>query len=731
MEISEFAFGLSLDDSKFLKSLEALRKFIEENLISPLNSDSTFSDLSQSIADGLKSDIPEIKVAAKTIGAFLGLVILEEMTIGLGKLGIEEILEKFQEKFPEISKNISKFFEGTPTDIERLKALRKETEGFLGVAAQAKNEVQVSGEIPNSFTESGFPRNLDFIQERIDKSRAIIEEINLLIADIESGIPKISAAKPENTIDPIGLENILKIIELGKKGNPNINKLEEELNNLSEEVNKNLNERSQIIPKVNDATAALNATQSTSSTANQQNVESIKQNNAELSKQKEIVELTDEELLNLAASGTAYAGSVDTMSDASVGFVGNVIKLKDDGIVPLGENVEKTGEQVAQAEKTLDNIGGTTKNLTKETRNLDKEVKENAESIEVYEENIVKADSAAEQFGENGLPAIAEGAEEVSKALSDIDIQNLINDLSVEDIAELLNISEEDAKRIQEQLSKGFAAGAKDAKGELDALGVFTADIAANINDTFADLISNGLQGNFDNLGDIWDATLDSMLDSIAQLAATILSNPIRVFLEGVLKGNSTSTSTNVGNGQNGQNGQSADPGLTTQTKIGAGLILGGAAISAIGGAIENNIASSIVGGIGQTVSFAGAGFAAFGAIGAVIGAIIGLVTSLVSVISEATKKTPRLDLDFDQFRDDVGQSTGEAAKVLDFLDKDLFSNEIFNRSVSRQAGLGLGSELPNVIREAIEGQINEQKSQSVIYLDDFREKGEQFRLAA
>jgi len=188
-----------------------------------------------------------------------------------------------------------------------------------------------------------------------------------------------------------------------------------------------------------------------------------------------------------------------------------------------------------------------------------------------------------------------------------------------------------------------FAEETENASQTLDALGVFAADIAANINDTFADLISNGLQGNFDNLGDLWDATLDSMLDSISQLAATILSNPIRVFLEGALRGSSTSTSTplpgtnsllGLREGEQPQANNQPSEGLSTQSKIGAGLILGGAAISAIGGAIENNIASSIVGGIGQTVSFAGAGFAAFGAIGAVIGAIIGLVTSLVSVIS-------------------------------------------------------------------------------------------------
>lgn len=165
----------------------------------------------------------------------------------------------------------------------------------------------------------------------------------------------------------------------------------------------------------------------------------------------------------------------------------NVSADLTDNSEDLVDTVKDSKKQFAQAEKTVGKFDGTAVDL--------------GVSLE-------KTDEVAQQLGEDGLPKIADGAEEVSKALSDIDIQNLINDLSVEDIAELLNISEEDAKRIQEQLSKGFAAGAKDAKVELDALGVFTSDIAANINDTFADLISNGLQGNFDNLGDIWGATL-------------------------------------------------------------------------------------------------------------------------------------------------------------------------------------------------------------------------------
>jgi hypothetical protein len=69
-------------------------------------------------------------------------------------------------------------------------------------------------------------------------------------------------------------------------------------------------------------------------------------------------------------------------------------------------------------------------------------------------------------------------------------------------------------------------------------------------------------------------------------------------------------------------------------------------------------------------------------------------------------EKTPRLDLDFDQLRDDAGKSLGVAAQVFQLIDEEIFDNEIFNNSVSRQAGLGLKGEIAPVIREAITGQV-------------------------
>ena len=227
-----------------------------------------------------------------------------------------------------------------------------------------------------------------------------------------------------------------------------------------------------------------------------------------------------------------------------------------------------------------------------------------------------------------------------------------------------------------------FGEKTKNASVVLTGLEVFAADVAANINNSFADLIFNSLKGNFDSLGDLWRNTLDSMLEALSQFLATVISNPIRLSLESFLTG-----------GESGQGLLSGITGLGGSLGLGSsGLFGASGSFTALGALFTGNSAV----GFGTTL---------LGAIPA-IGAIAAAAAIAIPIISNLLKKSPRLDLDFDQLRDDAGKSLGVAAQVFQFLDEDVFNNEIFSRSVSRKAGLGLGSELPNVIREAIEGQI-------------------------
>lgn len=241
-----------------------------------------------------------------------------------------------------------------------------------------------------------------------------------------------------------------------------------------------------------------------------------------------------------------------------------------------------------------------------------------------------------------------------------------------------------------------FEEGVEKSSRALDSLGVFAADIAANIADTFSDLLFNVFKGNFDSIGDLWKGLLDTMLRTFTDFAAGIITNPIRVSLEGFLSGSG---------GGDGKGGSGGVPGLGIFSSIGD-LFKEGGSLGFVGDLFREGGALASIGNL-----FAEGGPLAFiGSIGKVLGPI-GAVASLaftgISIIKGLLKKSPRLDLDFDQLRDDAGKSLGVAAQVFQFLDEDVFNNDIFSRSVSRQAGLGLGDQLPDVIREAIEGQIN------------------------
>lgn len=457
----------------------------------------------------------------------------------------------------------------------------------------------------------------------------------------------------------------------------------------AEEAAKKLNETGVEGNKIQEEQIKLNKdntqglldignTQSTVADANKQLTESIKEQSGELKNGSEIIELTEEELLSL---------------DGKLAMVG-------DGLVAGAGAQKKYNKEIAQAEKTLDNYGGTTRDVTNRTESLDKEIVNQTENMDEYQVAIEKTDTAAENLGENGLEKIEEGAEDAGKALSEIDIQNLLEGISPEEIAKRLGVPVEKVVELLGKLKEGFAETGNEGNKFFSSLKELGLELVGTLESGFSDLIFSFLKGDFDSLKDIWKNTLDSMLRSFSNFVADILARPIKFLLQG----------------NKGQDASGNDIPLTTTDKIAGGLALGGAALSAIGSQIENDIAGGIISGIGQTASFAAAGITlgtiiggpAGAAIGAIIGAIVGLITSLVAILSDVLKKKPRLDLDFDQFRDEFGKSTGEAAKVMDFLDEEVFNNEIFNRSVSRQAGLGLRGGLSETIREAIATQILE-----------------------
>lgn len=249
--------------------------------------------------------------------------------------------------------------------------------------------------------------------------------------------------------------------------------------------------------------------------------------------------------------------------------------------------------------------------------------------------SLEKTDEVAQQLGENGLPKIKEGAETAGE---------------------------------------GVVKASEEGKRGLSSLGVFAGNIATNIAESFSDFISTAIKGDFDGIGDLWDNLLDSLQNSFADLVGGFLTNPIRIAFESTLKGEGGITDffkDLFGGG--GKKEESTTDKVTDVATEGTEAASQTVKTTEEAGGLIDSI-SGVVGTIGQVAG--------------IIGAITGLVLSIVNIVSGLTKKKPQLDVDLDQIRDEFGESTGQAAKVLDFLDDEV-ANSIINISTKRKAGLG------------------------------------------
>lgn len=358
-------------------------------------------------------------------------------------------------------------------------------------------------------------------------------------------------------------------------------------------------------------------------------------------------------------AGPKLEKSLDGISENFFGFFDNLLKIGDDsGITELFDRVRERAEglevSLIPVREILPEVGGALNDAAEDAKKLGDEIQTLTETFQ----DFVNGNNIFELIRKSNP---TQGPETF--------FDDLFGDA-------------EDLEEAEEEIT-----------GTLSAIGVFAADIASNINDAFANTLTE-LVFDFDNFGDSIKNVLKSIANAFFQMIATFITNPIRIALETSLSGGGAGIvgeATGLG-GLLGGLGSSFGA-------LGSLFGIGGAA----GGAQALPGVAALLGGGAQ----AGVGFiATLGAAIPAIGAIIAAAAIAIPLIIKAFEKTPRLDLDFDTFRDEFGKSLGIAAEVGDFLNKELFESEIFNNSVSRQAGLGLKGAIAPVIQEAIEGQI-------------------------
>lgn len=262
-----------------------------------------------------------------------------------------------------------------------------------------------------------------------------------------------------------------------------------------------------------------------------------------------------------------------------------------------------------------------------------------------------------------------------------------------------------------DQLKGGFLEFALSVESNGELAAQFFADTLSQMSQNFSDFFYNVLTGKFDDLVDVAKNAFRAILRAFLDMVAAIATRQIIVNIAG---------SIGIGKGQPGGAAGALGLGKDAVGLVGAGIGLfgggaaaGGATAAAIGGAaggVGSVGVSGLTAGIPVSTLAGGGSTGVLGAIGAAapyVGAVLAAAALAYSILGPLLKKTPRLDIDFDSVKTDMGR---RAAVVAEFLDPDFFIDNIGQVSVKRKAGLGLGGDekilelIQQRIQETVEG---------------------------
>ncbi|MCL4243999.1 MAG: hypothetical protein KJ002_02555, partial [Candidatus Dadabacteria bacterium] len=224
----------------------------------------------------------------------------------------------------------------------------------------------------------------------------------------------------------------------------------------------------------------------------------------------------------------------------------------------------------------------------------------------------------------------------------------------------------------------------------------------------FSDFFYNVLTGKFDDLVDVAKNAFRAILRAFLDMVSAIATRQIVIDIAGAIGFNTKGAKgTDVlGLGKDAVGMAGLFGGI-----FGGGAAAGGATAAAIGGAaggIGGVGVTGLTGGIPVSTLAGGASTGILGTIGAAIpyiGAALAAAAIIIPLVSGLFKKTPRIDIDFDSIKTDLGR---RAAIVNEFLDPDFFADNIGQVSVKRKAGLGVGGDekILELIQERIQDTI-------------------------
>ncbi len=244
----------------------------------------------------------------------------------------------------------------------------------------------------------------------------------------------------------------------------------------------------------------------------------------------------------------------------------------------------------------------------------------------------------------------------------------------------------------------------------------FFADTLSQMSQNFSDLFFNVLTGKFDDLKDLAKQAFEAILRSFLDLVSAIATRQIVLSIGGLfgLKGEQQ------GGGNPVQAGQQA---IGAGTNI-AGLFGSGGAFATLGAGLGLSSSAAFTTAAGGGAARSGTGsFAAGGSVGAslaetaatpgllatagaaitIIGAALAAAALVVTLILPLLKKTPHFAFKFESIKTDIGE---RAALVKEFLDPELFSDEIFKTLSSHGGGGAFSGKERDKLKDAIQKAI-------------------------
>ena len=451
-------------------------------------------------------------------------------------------------------------------------------------------------------------------------------------------------------------ERLQQIDEIMNRLRGNIGGLQEEGNKLNQtatEANQ-INKEQAIIYKDN-AQALIEAgdSRSTAAAANKQLTETIKEQSGELKNGSAIIKLTEEDLLGL---------------DGKLEMVG-------DGLV-AGAGAQS--EFAESAKGTVNQL----KNESERISNLDP----NLQSLAKRNDDVVQTQEQVNQaVGDSSI--VYDGASKSAEAYGDT------------------------LEQVQNQggffdgIKQGFIDFVENVESNSELMADFFANTLTEMSQNFSDLFYNVLTGKFDSLKDLAKQAFEAILRAFLDMVAAIATRQIVISIAGALGINTKGAKATdvIGLGKDAVN--AAGTAIGAGSAIGAGAAAGAAAT---GGAITASGATySSVLAMTPSTLLPGAGGGIMAGVGAAlpwVGAALAAGFLAYTIIAPLLKKTPRLDIDFDSVKTELGR---RAAVVAEFLDPEFFMENIGQVSVKR-GGVGIGAGGSNQILELIRERIEE-----------------------